>query len=165
MYWWKQWKIKTFSVPIKKEVAKIDKDANKSVQPISCKIKFIDSMRFMATISKLVDNLAEGLHKIKCKECGCSLEYESVNDTSNKISIFVLFCDKYHLKKLDEDLKMKFKTTFKFSNNEWFNEFILLLRKGVCPYEYMDDWDKFNITWLLDKKDFYSELIISRKYY
>ena len=90
MYWWKQWKIKTFSVPIKKEVAKIDKDANKSVQPISCKIKFIDSMRFMATISKLVDNLAEGLHKIKCKECGCFLKYESVNDTSLKYKF--LFC-------------------------------------------------------------------------
>ena len=76
-----------------------------------------------------------------------------------------MFCDKDHLKKLDEDLKMKFKTTCKFSNNELFNKFILLLRKDVYPYEYMDDWDKFNITWLLDKKDFYSELIISRKYY
>ena len=79
MYWWKQWKIKTFSVPIKKEVAKIDKDANKIVQTISCKIKFIDRMRFMATISKLVDNLAEGFYKIKCNECGCFLEF------SNKI--------------------------------------------------------------------------------
>ena len=26
------------------------------------------------------------------------------------------------------------------------NKFILLLQKGVYPYEYMDDWEKFNET-------------------
>ena len=39
-----------------------------TVVTISCKIKFIDSARFMATsLSNLVDNLTEGIHKIKCK--------------------------------------------------------------------------------------------------
>ena len=33
-----------------------------------------------------------------------------------------------------------------------------MLRKGVYPYEYMDSWERFNKTSLLDKKDFYSEL-------
>ena len=67
MYWWKHVTCKTFSVPIKREVIKIDKDGNKSVETISYKIKFIDSMRFMATsLSKLADNLTEGIHKIKC---------------------------------------------------------------------------------------------------
>ena len=33
----------------------------------------------------------------------------------------------------------------------------MLLRKGVYPYKYMDDWKKFNET-LLPKKDFYSKL-------
>ena len=47
---------KTFSVPIEKEVTKIDKDENESVVTISYKIKFIDSARFMATsLSNLVD--------------------------------------------------------------------------------------------------------------
>ena len=32
----------------------------------------------------------------------------------------------------------------------------LLLRKGVYPYEYMDDWEKFNKT--SEKVDFYSYL-------
>ena len=36
--------------------------------------------------------------------------------------------------------------------------FVLLLRKGVYPYEYMDNWDRFNKTSLPPKKDFYSEL-------
>ena len=31
-------------------------------------------MRFMATLlSKLIDNLTEGIHKIKFKDCGCFL--------------------------------------------------------------------------------------------
>ena len=39
---------------------------------ISYKVKFIDSARFMASSSSnLVDNLAEGIHKIQCKDCDC----------------------------------------------------------------------------------------------
>ena len=38
------------------------------------------------------------------------------------------------------------------------NKCILLLRKGVYPYEYMDDWEKFNETILTEKKEFYSNL-------
>ena len=75
----------TFSVPIEKEITKIDKDGNKSVVTISYKIKIIDSTRFMASLlSNLVDNVAEGVNKIKCKDCDCFLEHESVNDNSMK---------------------------------------------------------------------------------
>ena len=35
----------------------------------------------MATsLSNLVDNVTEGIHKIKCKDCDCFLENEGVND-------------------------------------------------------------------------------------
>ena len=43
--------------------------------------------------------------------------------------------------------KMKLMNTFKFCNSD-INKTILLLRKGVYPYEYMDDWKKFNETTL-----------------
>ena len=33
-----------------------------------------------------------------------------------------------------------------------------MLRKGAYPYEYMDDWQKFNETTLSEKEDFYSHL-------
>ena len=69
-------KYKTFSVPIEKEVTNIDKDSNESVATISYKIKFIDKARFMASsLSNLVNNLAEGIRKIKYKDCDCFLEY------------------------------------------------------------------------------------------
>ena len=41
----------------------------------------------MATsLSNLVDNLADGIHKIKCKVCNCFLEYESVKDNFENIN-------------------------------------------------------------------------------
>ena len=58
---------------------KIDKDGNESVVTISCKIKFNDSARFIASLlSSLVDNLTVGICKTKCRYCDCFLEYESV---------------------------------------------------------------------------------------
>ena len=51
----------------------------------------------------------------------------------------------------------KFKNTYSFCNND-LNKFILLLRKSVYPYEYMDNWERFNETSLPSKEDFYSHL-------
>ena len=33
-----------------------------------------------------------------------------------------------------------------------------MLQKNIHPYEYMDDWEKFNEKSLPDKEDFYSHL-------
>ena len=63
----------------------------------------------------------------------------------------MLTCDKDYSNKLDEKLKKRFKNTFKFSDND-INKFILLLRKGFYPYEYMDNWEKFNETTLPEKE-------------
>ena len=92
------------SIPIRKEITKIDKDGNENVVNISCKIKFIDSARFMASsLSNLVNSLAERIHKIKCKDCDCFLEYESVKDKLIKYKC--LSCNKDYSNKLDEKLK------------------------------------------------------------
>ena len=82
------------------------------------------------SLSNLIDNLAEGIHKIKCKDCDCFLEYERVKD--NLIKYKRLSCNKDYSNKLNEPLKKGFKSKFKFSNND-INKFILLLRKGVYP--------------------------------
>ena len=46
---------------------------------------------------------------------------------------------------------------YQFCNGD-LNKFVLLLRKGVYPYEDMDSWEKFDETSLPDKKAFYSNL-------
>ena len=51
----------------------------------------------------------------------------------------------------------KFKNTYSFCNND-LNKFMLLLRKGVYPYEYMENWERVNETSLPSKKEFYSNL-------
>ena len=38
------------------------------------------------------------------------------------------------------------------------NKFVLLLKKGVYPYEEMDSWEKFDETSLSDKEAFYNKL-------
>ena len=68
-----------------------------------------------------------------------------------------LSCNKYYSNKLDEKLKKWSKKTFKFSDND-INKFILLLRKSVYPYEYIDEWEKFNETTLPEKEEFYRDL-------
>ena len=45
--------------------------------------------------------------------------------------------------KFDEKLKEQFFNIYTFSNLDN-NRLILLLQKSVYPYEYMDDWEKFN---------------------
>ena len=54
-------------------------------------------------------------------------------------------------------MKKKFKNTFKFPDND-INNFVLLFRKGVYPYEYIDEWGKFNEPSLPEKELLYSNL-------
>ena len=52
----------TFSVSIKKEC--------KNGKTITCKLKFIDSSRFMqSSLSELVDNMSGNFNRIECKSC------------------------------------------------------------------------------------------------
>ena len=105
--------------------------------------------------SNLVDSLAEEIHKIKCKDCDCFFEYESVKD--NLIKDKCLSCNEDYSNKLDEKFEKQIKTAFKFSDND-INKLILLLRKGVYPYEFIDDWEKFNKTTLPEKEQVYSNM-------
>ena len=67
-----------------------------------------------SSLSNLIDILAEGICKLKCKDCCCFLEYQSVKD--NLIKYNCLSCNK-DPNKINEELEKRFKNTFKFSNN------------------------------------------------
>ena len=83
---------KKFSIPIKKEIRKVDKDED--MITISYKTRFIDSARFIeSSLSNPADNLAEGIYKIKCKDGNCFLEYESLKDNLIKYKCLMSFCD------------------------------------------------------------------------
>ena len=80
------------------------KGGNESVVTISYKRKFIDGARFMASsLAIRVCNLTGEIHKIKCKDWNCSIEYESVK--ANSIKYKCLSCNKDYSNKIDEELK------------------------------------------------------------
>ena len=92
---------KIFSVSVEKDITNIDKYGNQSVVTISYKIKFIDIARFMASsLSNHVDNLTEGIQKIKCKDCSAK---------NNFIKYKCLSCNQDFSNKLDEKFKKRFK--------------------------------------------------------
>ena len=63
-----------------------------------------------SSLSNLIYNLTEEIHKIKCKDCSSFLEYEYVKD--NLIKYKCLSCNTNYSKKIDEELKNRFKNIF-----------------------------------------------------
>ena len=92
--------------------------------------KFAKGYHMTSSLSNLAENLAEGVDKIKCKDCVCFLEYKSVKD--NLIIYKCLSCNKNYSNTIDEELERQFRNTFKYSNTN-INIFLLLLRKVVYP--------------------------------
>ena len=81
-------------------------------------------------LSDLVNNLSEGVPRIKCKYshdnkkretcgiknkyCDCVLEYKNFKD--DLIEYICLCCNKYYQYKFDQKLAERFFDTYKFSN-------------------------------------------------
>ena len=158
----------TFTVPIQKADTKIEENTEEITKNKSYILKFIDIAIYMASsLSNLVSNLSEGIHKIKCKyrhndkKCqtcrikykywNCFLEY--INFKDYLIEYEYLRCNEKYQQKFDGNLKEQFFNIYRFSNydNKKF-------AKRCLPYEYMDDCENFNETLLLEKEDFYNHL-------
>ena len=101
--------------------------------------------------TNLVDNLSEGIHKIKSKyghdnekcetckikykNCKCCLKY--IRD--DLIEYKCLWCNNKYQKKFDENLKKRFANTYKFSNHHiipWYK--FILFCKNV--FTNMNTW-------------------------
>ena len=98
--------------------------------------------------SSLVDNLSERLHNYKCTNCESFLDYMRTRD--NQLIFRCFKCKKNHKKDFNKDLIERFANIYEFCKRG-IDKFILLLRKGVYPYEWMDLWERFDETSLPDK--------------
>ena len=107
------------------------------------------------SLSKLVDNLSEGLHNNRCVDCKSCLDYMKTKD--EKLIFRCFNCKKNYETDFNKELIERFANIYEFCNGD-LNKFILLLRKGVYPHEYMDNWERFNETSLPNKESFYSSL-------
>ena len=107
------------------------------------------------SLSKLIDNLSEGIHNNTCVDCKSCLDY--IKTKNEKLILKCFNCEQYYKKKFNKELIKRFASTYEFCNKD-LNKFILLLRKGVYPCEYMDNWEIFKETSLPNKESFYSNL-------
>ena len=107
------------------------------------------------SLSKLVDNLSAGLNNNRCVDCKSCLDY--MKTKNERLTLRCFSCKKNYEKDFNKELIKRFANTYSFCSKD-FNKFILLLRKGVYPYEYMDNWERFNETSLPNKESFYSSL-------
>ena len=107
------------------------------------------------SLSKLVDNLSEGLDNNRCIDCKSCLDYMKTKD--EKLIFRCFSCKKNYEKDFNKELIERFANIYEFCNGD-LNKFILLLRKGVYPYEYMYNWERFDETSLPDKESFYNSL-------
>ena len=83
-------------------------------------------------------------------------EYEFIRFKNDRLHYKCKECGKRYSKSKN-GLDKKFPSVYQFCNGN-LNNFVLLLRKGVYPYEYLDSWERFNETSLPPKKAFYSKL-------
>ena len=105
-----------------------------------------------SSLSSLVDNLTD----INCEKCDNKREHIGFRDKH-----MLLECSDCNawFKKDSKELIKRLANTYEFCNKDT-DKFILLLRKGVYPYEYMDSWKRFNKTSLPNKEPFHSKLNI-----
>ena len=110
-------------------------------------------------ILDLVDNLS-GINNKECKSCMVRKKIKSECDfigfRNNILNYKCKECEKRCSKSINET-SINFLIMHQFCSGN-LNKFVLLLRKGVYPYEYMDCWKKFNETSIQPKEAYYSEL-------
>ena len=151
----------SFNVDVKvgEYTTKDGKTKDKKIQ-----LRFIDSVRFMASsLDRLTSNLL-GAGGSNCK-CGSPCEFINIDENYGAHSK-CKECGTINIRKLDKEaIRNNFSSLVSICYDDEYEfddeMFRLLLRKGVYPYEYMDDFDRFNETKLPSIESFDSKLNMS----
>ena len=121
-------------------------------------LRFIDSIRFMASsLDSLSSNLV-GVSNMKCATCSKDCEFTQIDSDYVAHGKCKNSCSGYSKRQLNrEEIYENFHNMCEDDDEK----FRLLLRKGVYPYEYMDGWNRFVETQLPSGDKFYSKLNMS----
>ena len=132
------------------DLSEINKNIKKKTEN-----RFIDNFRSMSTsLSCLVDDLSE----INKKESESGNKFiDNIRSMLTSLSCLLDDLSEINRKISLIELIEKFPITYQLWNKDH-NKFMLLLRKGIYSYEYMDSWQRFDEESLPDKEYFYSEL-------
>ena len=96
----------------------------------------------LSSLSSLVDNLSDAFHCDKCIDCKSYLDY--VISKEDQLIFRCFKCKMNYKNDFNKDLIKRFANTYEFCNED-INKFIVI-KKGVDPYEYMDNWERFDET-------------------
>ena len=119
-------------------------------------LTFIDSFQFMSScLDKLVENIKKCGKCETCKLDKCIKRY--VNDNvciiQHKTSFSYLKC--VNCLNVGKSCVNPFYTNLKYTSKAFTNEQLhLVCKKGVYPYDFMDSFEKFNLTELPTKEQF-----------
>ena len=108
----------------------------------------------MATsLSNLFNNSSNQLYN-NCFDCKNPIDYMVFKD--DKIVFTCFECKQNTGKDFNNEVIERFKNTYQFCENEN-KKFLMMLRKGVYAFEYMDSWNKFDELKIPLQNEFYSE--------
>ena len=134
---------------------KLVTEGNKKLE-VKRTLRFIDSFRFMpSSLDALSKNLV-GTNSMMCALCFSETELTHI-DHNYYAHGKCKECGEYSRRKLE--INPIFDNLRRGCTDE---QFRLLLRKGIYPYEYMDDFSRFKETELPPIEKFYSKLNLSR---
>ena len=111
----------------------------------SCEVNY---QTLLITYLKLTIRIAKDAWREKNIKSECGF----IGFKDNRLNYRCKECSNESYKSIN-GLTEKFPNAYQFCNGD-FNKFVLLLRKGVYPYEDMDSWERFDETSLPDKKLF-----------
>ena len=119
-------------------------------------LRFIDSIRLMASSLDSLSSSLVGVSGLSCNLCGESCEITHVDEYYVAHGKYRNCYSGYNKRQLSVNSNFG---NLRVSHND--EQFRLLLRKGVYPYEYMTSWDKLEESKLPPKEAFHSNLNMS----